>query len=161
MRSGLALIVLWIVPAAAFQSPVPRNEGVPSFQDYSVPPSQIFKGTPASPQFKTAGQRLFRTRIRQGAAEGANFAGHYAIAQWGCGSNCVGLAVIDVQSGEVFDSPFGAPDTAYIGFVPPFEERGLFFHVDSRLFIANGCPNDKSCGVYFYEWTGTGFRRLR
>jgi hypothetical protein len=46
---------------------------VPKFEDFPV--KEIFKGTPAKPVLTTPHQRLFRTRIRDAAANGANFAG--------------------------------------------------------------------------------------
>ena len=65
------------------------NEGITRFEDYPV--TAIFKGTPALPKLRL-GDRLFRTRIRKGAAKGPNFAGHYTIADWGCGTRCVSIA---------------------------------------------------------------------
>jgi len=51
---------------------------LPSFSDY--PATETFSGKPAAPLFQTAGQRKFRTMIREGAAKGPNFAGRYTIA---------------------------------------------------------------------------------
>ena len=31
----------------------------------------------------------------------------------------------------------------------------------SRLLIARGCPEEKNCASYFYEWTGAQFKLLR
>lgn len=45
--------------------------------------------------------RRYRTVLLKGAAEGANFAGHYSIVGWGCGTSCVQFAVVDLESGQV------------------------------------------------------------
>jgi len=152
-------LLLPLLAVAAFgQAPVP------AFDQYRV--AEVFSGKPAAPVLKTANDRMFRSRIREGAAKGPNFAGHYAIADWGCGAGCVSLAVVDSKDGTVYRGPFETLGWAMYkyedkykanddGFVP------LTFRTDSRLLIARGCPNDKDCGSYFYEWTGTGFKLLR
>jgi hypothetical protein len=44
----------------------------------------------------------FRTRLTEGAAEGPNFAGHFTIITWGCGTQCVVDALVDARSGRVY-----------------------------------------------------------
>ena len=158
MQRAPSLGLLALIPTLALQA-------APDFQDYAVPASQIFKGKSAAPRFKTAGQRNFRTMIREGATKGAVFAGHYAVAQWGCGSACVQVALIDVQTGEVFDGPLGALPDARISFELTGDadrdaKQGIEYRIDSRLWIARGCPNEANCGVYYYEWMGAGFKLL-
>ena len=34
-------------------------------------------------------------------SEGANFAGHYRVAVWGCGSSCAMFAVVNLNTGRV------------------------------------------------------------
>jgi hypothetical protein len=107
---------------------------------------------------------LFRTRIREGAAKGPNFAGYYSIAEWGCGSSCVSIAVVDAKNGNVYAGPFGIlgygsvlryADVAESNYEP------LSYNLSSRLLIVRGCPEDKNCASYFYEWKGSTFRLLR
>lgn len=43
----------------------------------------------------------FETAIRRGAAEGVDFAGHYAVASWGCGTECQRHAVVDSITGRI------------------------------------------------------------
>ncbi len=74
----------------------------PSFEEYRV--KEVFNGTPAPPQLVHPIDRLFRTRIRQSAAKGPNFAGSYTIAEWGCGSGCISAAVVDARDGTVYCS---------------------------------------------------------
>ena len=62
-----------------------------------------FKGKPAPPKLVSPVDRLFRTMIRQGASKGPNFAGHYTIAEWGCGSSCVSIALMDAKDDTIFN----------------------------------------------------------
>jgi hypothetical protein len=88
------------------QPPTPR------FEDYPI--TEVFRGTPAAPVLATPQQRLFRTMIRTGgqgaygdgkAEPGPNFAGHYIIVTWNCGSPCTMMAIVDAVTGTVYNSP--------------------------------------------------------
>jgi hypothetical protein len=139
---------------------VSKQDKAPQFEDY--PAAATFHGTPAAPILTTPGQRLFRTMIRTAAQKGPNFAGHYAIAEWGCGTACVSMAVIDVQSGKVDEGPFGMLPKAHVYFGSGEDPKvGMFYRPDSSLLVVRGCPNEKSCGMYYYLWTGSGFKLLR
>ena len=54
------------------------------------------------PVIKTAEARRFRTMIREAAAKGPNFAGHFTVAEWGCGAGCVSVAIIDAATGSIY-----------------------------------------------------------
>jgi hypothetical protein len=125
--------------------------------------SSIFTGVLVDPKFATPGQRRFRTVIRDWARKGPNFAGHYAIAEWGCGTGCVQMAVVDLQSGDVYDGPFGVlPRVSLcLGANTDEDNTGTFYRRDSSLFIVRGCPNFANCGTFYYDWTGTQFKLLR
>ena len=51
------------------------------------------------PKLETAKAGQFRTAISKGAKARANFAGHFALVSWGCGS----YVVVDSQSGRVYE----------------------------------------------------------
>jgi hypothetical protein len=137
----------------------------PRFEQYPAP--KAFTGKPAPPILKTPGEEAIDTEIREGAAKGPNFAGHYTIVKWGCGSACVSIAVADAMTGIIGESPFSIlgyatslrfPDdttTHTTDFEP------VAYRLNSRLLIVRGCPEDKSCGAYYYEWTGSRFKLLR
>ncbi|MFZ2886542.1 MAG: hypothetical protein WA021_01845 [Minisyncoccia bacterium] len=55
----------------------------------------------------------FKTAIDEAVAAGPNFAGKYAVAQWGCGTNCQGHAVVNVESGKII--AFGPQTEAGLG----------------------------------------------
>jgi hypothetical protein len=42
----------------------------------------------------------YRTRLREGAKQVANFAGHYTVVKWGCGTDCATGAIIDAFTGN-------------------------------------------------------------
>lgn len=168
MRSLYQAIIGTMIAAmasgAGFQNA--RNDlakGVPEFGDFAVTAGAIFRGTPAVPRLRTPGQRRYRTMIRQAAAKGPNFAGRYRIAEWGCGTACEQMAIIDTQYGDVFDGPFGILPEAIVDLGPSVErdKTGLFYRLNSSLFIVAGCPGRKKCGSYYYRWTGTQFILLR
>ena len=100
--------------------------------------------------------------IREGAAKGPNFAGHFTIADWGCGAGCVSIAVIDAKDGKVYSGPFQVLSWAmfkyegrYSSNTPEFVP--LDFHPDSRLLIARGCPGGSQLRVTYFCTSG---RRL-
>jgi hypothetical protein len=141
-----------------------QKNALPAFEQFSV--AESFTGKPAPPQI-TASHRLFRTMIRRGASKGPNFAGHYTIATWGCGTGCMSLAIIDAKDGRVLDGPFSD-----LGWGIPFKYEGkysplsdnfepLSYRIDSRLLIVRGCPEDENCASYFYEWADSRFKLIR
>jgi len=44
---------------------------------------------------------------------------------------------------------------------PAHEFQGAVYRLKSRLFIADGCPEDKRCASYYYEWKDDKFNQLR
>lgn len=166
----------FLVVVALGQAATPAQErALPTFEQFRV--TEIYSGRPASPILKTPGERRFRTRIREGAAKGPNFAGHYTIASWGCGSAAISVVVIDATDGTVFNGPFSCLGFSYPrvlkyeGKYVPDEGhfRPLDFRLNSSLLIMRGCPDDENIncsdprenGSYFYEWTGSRFKLLR
>src|SRR5579862_3169987 len=159
MMSRLSVACILLVPGLLSQTR--SGHSLPTFADYAV---DVVSGNGSvSPKLITPQQRRFRTVIRQSAAKGPNFAGHYTIAPWGCGTGCIQFVVVDNQSGNVYD---GAAGTLPYGIVcfganPDRDKTGISFKPDSSLLIIRGCPNDKNCGAIYYEWSGTRFNVLK
>jgi hypothetical protein len=109
---------------------------------------------------------MFRTNLRNAAKEGVNFAGHYILTTWGCGTNCSQSAVIDARNGKVY-----FPDElegAGFGFCEfPDDTEPIVYKADSRLIVLNGFKGgdlsvkNAPCGIYYLEWTGTKFRQVQ
>jgi hypothetical protein len=95
--------------------------------------------------------------IRRDAAAGPNFAGRYTIAKWGCGSTCIGFAVVDARTGQVYSHP-----TISRAMQVPYQiEDVLQFRPDSRLLIiageTEGPRGAASVGKFYYEWRDNRF----
>jgi hypothetical protein len=111
---------------------------------------------------------MFRTRLTEAGGQPPNFAGHYRITYWGCGSNCAASAVIDLQSGDVYPPSLGGRGQGWdrwISCAGSFEGTGDWFRVDSRLVIVrcglNFDQNGKNrSDVYYVLWEGNKFREL-
>ena len=133
----------------------------PRFSDYPARPEPPRR--PARVVIASKDAREFRTQLRQGAAAGPNFAGHFTVAAWGCGASCTDWVIVDARSGQVTFPPH-LRDLSTDGVGPERAEpqppiTGLRFRRDSRLIAVLGAPEeDEACeGVGFYVWDG---RRL-
>jgi hypothetical protein len=101
--------------------------------------------------------------IRLGADSEVEFAGHYTIPRWGCGTDCNGF-VIDSVTGKIYDG-FG------VGGLPFewLEQHGgeyvdrMEFNTESRLLKINACPNESNCDLYedFVMVEGKGLKLVR
>jgi len=114
----------------------------PKFEDF--PSKKIFKGDlPAVDIYSSPSAREFRTALRYAAQSGPNFASHYTIATWGCGSSCQDGMVIDISTGKVYD---------------PFTEvtaRGVDYKLNSSLVITDPADDgffDYNLPVRYYIW---------
>lgn len=103
--------------------------------------------------------REYRTVLRQELAQGPNFAGHYRVAAWGCGSSCAMLAVIDTDTGRVMTpESFSHTSGVYFdvevreAFPESQSDSFLFaFRKDSRLLVVLGdLDEDESHEGAFY-----------
>lgn len=160
MRFGLVLLAAAVVQA--------QPAKLPTFQEFTT--TEVFHGQPAQPRLTTPFARKFRSVIREQAQKGPNFAGTFAIVQWGCGSSCLQMAIVNEQTGAVYPGPFtvldfGAPhrfaDKSDSSQVDSFEP--LVFRANSRLLVVRGCPEEDqaNCALFYYEWSGLKFRLLQ
>src|SRR5690242_14156178 len=97
MQMITGVVLCWCACALAQAPKIPR------FQDYPV--KTRFTGEPAKPQFTNPKEwspgrpdaegdlfpdadGRYRGSVELDAAQGPNFAGHYTIAKWSCGTGC-------------------------------------------------------------------------
>lgn len=151
-----SLILVWLIlPAMA------QDKAFPRFEDFPV--KETFNGHPAQPILDTPGLRLYRTKIREAAAKGPDFAGYYAVASWGCGAGCQLGAVVDLKSGRTLALPYvmtAFPDYDFVE--DPQAPLYLAYKIDSRLIVIKGCPGGpKGCASFYTEWTGAEFKLIR
>jgi hypothetical protein len=131
----------------------------PRFRDYPV--GGIYRGR-AVRVVLTPDNRLFRTRLRAAARQPPNFAGHYVVTTWGCGTGCRSGAVIDLKTGRVYPLPHQLCCWPYGE--PPYPEP-LEFRAGSRLLVLTGAraateTEEGEVGRHFYEFRGGRFRHL-
>lgn len=103
--------------------------------------------------------RMYRTVLRHEVVLGPNFAGHYRVAVWGCGTSCAMFAIVNLKTGRVI-TPSGFSSTSAVDFeveswdVLPHSQHddGLFgFRKDSRLLLVLGdLDEDESREGAFY-----------
>jgi len=99
-------------------------------------------------------------------AEGANFAGHYRVAFWGCGASCAMFAVVNLITGRVitpkeFATVVGihlAADDFLSGTAS--SGWGFRFKNDSNLLVALGAPDEDESrsGAYYFLLEGEKLR---
>ncbi len=160
-----ALVAFWVSGALLLA----QNAGTPRFEDYAV--KEIFTGTPAAPILATAEQRTYRTRIRNGVAtlsdvwigsyknpikaKGPNFAGHYFVIRWGCGSQCVMMATVDAETGKVYEPPLAGKNALWVP-LDNLSDMETDLRPDSSLLVLrNACRDFKdrrTCGSYYFNW---------
>jgi len=103
--------------------------------------------------------RMYRTVLRSEIARGPNFAGHYRVAVWGCGSSCSMFAVVNLITGRVITPEgFSVASGVYFDIVDQKALGGsqseywlLGFRKDSRLLVVLGdLDEDESREGAFY-----------
>lgn len=85
---------------AAATTEIDCGEALPEFADYPV--DEVSKAKVNEPDFSTQpAADHHRTAISKDVTRGVNFAGHYVLAEWGCGKGCYGLAVVEAETGAI------------------------------------------------------------
>jgi len=140
----------------------------PKFEDF--PAGETMHGTAAFVKLLTRSERMFQTRLTEAAKEPPNFAGHYRITYWGCGSNCSAAALVDLQTGEVLPPPLARPNGSgwehWMSCTACFGGSGDEFHVDSRLMIVRCGMNYSERlqrnfpDTYYFVWDYYRFRQV-
>jgi hypothetical protein len=152
MRNMICIFFLF-----GFTIAQPQKER-PRFKDFSV--ARIYSGPPASPKINKD-WRVFRTMIRQGSKAHVEFAGHYTVPAWGCGSACSTFVIVDSIHGTLY-SGFNVADLPMGWLEVHPDSLRIEFHPQSRLFKINGCINEKNCGFYDYLMVeGQGLKLIR
>jgi hypothetical protein len=152
----LSVLVASSVPAAQITegtSKVP-NVLLPLFTEFKV--TTRFRGKPAPAVLVRPIEQRFRTVLREGAKDGPNFAGHYTVVEWGCGTECFQAAIVDAETGRVYASPLQDP-------MEDFASSWLHFQTNSSLLIA--CVNCRKwareqCDQKYFVWEGDRFKTL-
>jgi hypothetical protein len=150
--SVVVWFAFWVSPAMQAQSKLKA----PRFRDYPV--REIFKGKPAKIEWPPdyPQHEFFRLSIQDLIDGGVNFASHYAVREWSCGTDCRWLVILDMKTGRFLKaSPYGV-----LSLTEDQKNNGkndwLQIRPDSRLLIASGCFNVESpkkpvkCGTKYF-----------
>jgi hypothetical protein len=155
--AALVLCAFGAAPCAHAQARKARAASqAPRFEDY--PAREVYKGRPARVRLDSKQARMFRTRLREDSRTGPNFAGHYTVVIWGCGSGCAQMGVVDARTGRVYFPPLEYMD------IPDMEdERARWFRPDSKLLVLTRNHYDGQGGytAYYYLFDDNRFRLLR
>ena len=126
---------------------------LPQFASFRADP--VYRGRSARPIFSDPSAYSYRTRILDSAKQPVNFAGHYHLATWGCGTSCAMGAITDAITGRVTMLPFSI--CCYSG--PMDEGLAIIGKPTSRLIVFSGQRNEEGLnGTHFYEFDGREFR---
>jgi len=158
-RSVSIIAVLVLIIGSAF-----TQTKRPAFISYSA---AVEKPRVRAIDFKASPDaRSFRTRLSDAIKSGVNFAGHYVVAGWGCGTGCISGAIIDARNGRVYwPIQFNAMSTWYDG--NDYVDKPIEYRNNSRLLILRGSPGvkegdaDKPYGEYYYEFRNNELRLIK
>ncbi len=69
--------------------------------------------------------KLFYTRITETVKDGPNFAKHFTLVSWGCGTDCFGYSIVDTNTGAI------------VAYIPSNEEYHLrsSYNLDTTYFV--------------------------
>lgn len=158
MKPAVGVFIMVLAAGIAASAQVPR---------YSAYPAKIVPVRAKKLDYRRSpGAAAFRTRLSAALRAGTDFAGHYKITGWGCGTGCISGAVIDTLTGRVyFPEELAAMSVGY--FSGEYESEPLQYRANSRLIKLSGIPGrlgdgpDQPWGEYFYEWDNNRFRLIK
>ena len=112
--------------------------------------------------------KTYRTVLRREVIEGPNYAGHYRVAFWGCGTSCAMFAVIDLKTGKVITArEFATVSGIHLAtddFLPGTASDGWGFRYkrSSSLLVVLGDPDEDESrfGAYYFVVQGQTLRLI-
>ena len=136
----------------------------PRFEEFPVAVTWHVPNAPV--KLTSRSERAFRTRLTEAGQQPPNFAGHYRFTEWGCGSECISGAVVDLETGTVFSPPSATGSAPLSVCQSAYDSSGVGFRLDSRLMVVRCGLNfsvrlDKNIpDAYYYVWEGDHFRQI-
>ena len=125
----------------------------PTFGQYPV--SEKFNGPRAPLRLRHRQDREFRTELTMASKRPVNYAGHYIVANIGCGASCLLTAVVNAQSGAIVWLPFSLCCWDPNGVQP------VLHRVDSDLLVLHGQRDESGiAGTYFMRLVQGRFQEV-
>ena len=151
----------------------------PKFSDYKVTLYQGKKAESISKQ-DLEDDGFFRGRqenLKEALTQGVNFSGHYAIAFYGCGGECLAAEVVDVKTGKVYyDNEWLSgilnihsghlkkyPKKAYQG-GEQWRDKEIHFKKNSSLLVLKGAwgeDDNAKVGTFYLNFKNGKFHLLK
>lgn len=125
----------------------------PTHNYSEFPSGTVYKRHPAKPKLETRTDYRYKTRITEAAKAPVNFASHYTISTWGCGTSCEMGVAVDAITGKIHWLPM----KAYISFIsdPNWAEEpdeneenpeAFNYRIDSKMLYIKAFPLEGSEG---------------
>ena len=153
-RRALAFVILLLALSVSQDAHAQSVAPIPQPGDY--PAGEVFRGRAAKVDLRPPQNREYRTLLREAAGQPANFAGHYVLITWGCGTGCKRGAAVDLKSGKVIFLP-GTVCCWAIDVDEKFEP--VEFQVQSRLIALNGQLDEQGpAGPHYFELANGAFK---
>jgi hypothetical protein len=133
------------------------DKGAPTFAAYR----DNIRGMSGHPKLDLSNPtaRYYRTWFRSEVAKGPNYAGHYRVVVWGCGTSCAMFAVVNLNTGRVIQADgFSNISTVYFDddqkfFSNPKRDYwGFDFRNNSKLLVVVGGldEDEEREGAYYF-----------
>jgi hypothetical protein len=133
--------------AASPNEPKASTDSGLRFEDF---PAKIFQKKPIrNIQLRPEDDwvRENKASIFDDMRRGADFAGHYSMIMVGCGTACLGVRMVDLRNGQVFQFPGSGR-----------YQLDMDYSVKSRL-MKTMWIDELTCVSRVYEWTGRSFKK--
>ena len=136
-------------PAQSAQEQRAREDAI--FREYAVTPVRQENLRPVRVQIDTRLKRTYRTRLREAAGGKPVFAGSVAVDEFGCGTGCSSLAMVDLRTGA---------SALLHGISEPWSNKRIEMRSGSRALHVVGDVDETVPGDRWYVWTGSGLELM-
>jgi hypothetical protein len=147
-----------------------NSSRAPKFESY--PEHEVYVGGLATPKYSPSMEVRYKREIRNNyvVETKPNFAGHFVLLHWSCGSACIEMAIVDAKSGDIYSPPITDEGIGIQRFFLPYlthlngGSSGpiLQFKPDSRLFIIKCNHGNEWKGyTYYFLWKQNKWELLR
>ena len=141
----------------------------PKYDFARYPSGKIYQGKRAAVKIPKRWQNLVDDEIKaiynNPKRNKIGFASYYVVTSWGCGTSCLGGALVDVRDGKMYElTPYSTDYPLWSCYLAPNQQDYEIFHhrANSRLFVTENCHYSNIAGredvitqhrtTYVYEW---------